>query len=1537
MLDDVTHSAAAPESAPIDWARIEAAASSLDGRMESLIVRGDQAPLRDPAAAVESEMLCAAMLHAVEAPGTAEPTLYIVDTSVLALAASAYYLRCELFGPHAPTTQEEARRCVHLFALVHPYLPDDVPEDLRAIVAGAPLPPTRDLFVLQGRFHECFNRASVTGDRTALEAAIGFAREILQGLPASHPGTAMALANLCGALRNLQVFTGSAAELDEAAAVGRESIRLASPDDPDRALYLSNLCSVLVLRHALREQRADLDDAVAYGLQCLDAAVRPHPLFGYNAGSALISRYGLDAVDADLDRACEVLKESARIAEPGDAVRPSCRTTLAVALDMRFKRDRDPADLAAAETEAAGAVADCPPGHPEAARSLMNLGRVLITKARETESAKDFDAAVAAAERATTAALPTGHQSRLTRHLLADALTARGKALHNEVDVERAIALLSLEANGPGLAPLRQSLIDTYVAKFRLSEERADIDTAVTLARQALEGAFTAKQERALALCRLGGALHERSAQFHSADDNEEAVKTLKLARGLLTGGHTGLMRECLTALGAALTRRSNRTRALADIDDGLEARRASVALTPEHLLKPGAASDIGRLLELRFVLAKDTAARDEALQSHRRAERLLRGDDSEAALVYIALANSLMLAYEHEGRLEHLEEANRYFAKADAVEDMSAETRALVASSQAFSLVTGVVNTGTVENLDRAVELARQEVSLTPADHPRRMNALNHLGLALGAQYRATGRPELLDESIRSHRESLVAADPDSSIEVALCLGNLGPALRVRSEQADSAADLEEAIDLARRAVARTPEGHVGDARYRGNLSAALLERFERTPGRADLDEAVEYARSALRLTHLSNPQRIRVQLMVSTALRQRNSSPYRQDGDINEAVAILREAIRDAPPGHPALALAHTNLSVALGTRRIEHPGHRRDGKDAVKAAEAALNLLPDHHPERARALTNLAGAIMGDVGILRASRTFKRANACFREALTVSAAPAQTRFSIARTWCKMTSDLVDAGAGDWNLALEAHRALIAELPRLAWHGLERGEQLDSLGRASGLACDAAAVALNAGRPEEALQLLEQGRGVLVSHALDARGDLSELRERDPALAERIRDLRALLESETDTARFDLDAEADYQRTRAEADRRRELSHELDSLIHQARQLPGLEDFQRLPSIDRLRSSASAGPVVVVNTSPLRCDAFIVTQDQIRTVALPGLSVEGPEGLRARATELLDALEDTGRSPAKTWLAQDLLNGALAWMWKAVAAPVLAELEGEPEDRPLPKRLWWCPTGLLALLPLHAAGTYGADDEPTEALPDRYICSYTTTLRALAAMHGTRRGTEGARLLAVEQAETPGLPPLPRAKTEVARVAGRVSPTTLLEGPRASRAAILDALRDHTVLHFAGHGSQRWNDDEGGALYCHDHDRVGPLTATDISRLRLRHAGLAYLSACETARGTAELPDEALHLSGSLQLAGFAHVVAAQWTVDDAYALAIADDFYTELEREVDGNATCGLEPDHAAVALHRAVQRLRDRAGEPLAWAAYVHTGP
>jgi len=57
------------------------------------------------------------------------------------------------------------------------------------------------------------------------------------------------------------------------------------------------------------------------------------------------------------------------------------------------------------------------------------------------------------------------------------------------------------------------------------------------------------------------------------------------------------------------------------------------------------------------------------------------------------------------------------------------------------------------------------------------------------------------------------------------------------------------------------------------------------------------------------------------------------------------------------------------------------------------------------------------------------------------------------------------------------------------------------------------------------------------------------------------------------------------------------------------------------------------------------------------------------------------------------------------------------------------------------------------------------------------------------------------------------------------------------------------------------------------GRLELSRVTQLVLRNASLAFLSACETAMGDEELPDEAIHIAATLLFAGFRGVVATMW----------------------------------------------------------------
>jgi CHAT domain-containing protein len=125
-----------------------------------------------------------------------------------------------------------------------------------------------------------------------------------------------------------------------------------------------------------------------------------------------------------------------------------------------------------------------------------------------------------------------------------------------------------------------------------------------------------------------------------------------------------------------------------------------------------------------------------------------------------------------------------------------------------------------------------------------------------------------------------------------------------------------------------------------------------------------------------------------------------------------------------------------------------------------------------------------------------------------------------------------------------------------------------------------------------------------------------------------------------------------------------------------------------------------------------------------------------------------------------------------------------------------------------------------------------------------------------------------------LPGVQTEIDLVSGIAlgagsCPTTLSSG-EATKEEIFDALQSANIVHIACHGTQNALDPLQSAFHL-GNDRS--LTVSDLMKLDLKHAQLAFLSACETAKGDRSQPDQAIHLAAAMLFVGFRSVVGTMW----------------------------------------------------------------
>jgi CHAT domain-containing protein len=238
--------------------------------------------------------------------------------------------------------------------------------------------------------------------------------------------------------------------------------------------------------------------------------------------------------------------------------------------------------------------------------------------------------------------------------------------------------------------------------------------------------------------------------------------------------------------------------------------------------------------------------------------------------------------------------------------------------------------------------------------------------------------------------------------------------------------------------------------------------------------------------------------------------------------------------------------------------------------------------------------------------------------------------------------------------------------------------------------------------------------------------------------------------------------------------------------------------------------------------------------------------------------------------------------------------------------------------PTGLLSLLPIHAA-TNAA--RPHQCVASRVISSYAPTIRALGSAAGRIPAGNG-RTLVVAVPSSPGASTLPAAHAEGQAIASLNHHATFLAQESATGDRILRELPRHDNLHFAGHAVCSLYSPSESALLVRDR----PVTAREISQLSLTSGNIAYLSACETAVSDVTLIDEAINISSACQLAGFRHVIATLWPIRDNIAASVAKQIWQTANN-----------PEGPAISVDQAIDGLRRKyPRNPSIWAAYIHSG-
>ncbi|TMR17337.1 CHAT domain-containing protein [Nonomuraea turkmeniaca] len=1239
---------------------------------------------------------------------------------------------------------------------------------------------------------------------------------------------------------------------------------------------------------------------------------RPESAPGYSAALARLGRAersGDPAAIADAARWFE-----ARLSYTADdsPLRPYLIMHLGAAQRAIAMGTSDPAPATQAVWLMQEAVAGFLPGHPARAGALVLLGSCHRIRYERTGDPDDIDAAVERAEEAV--AEPGGDEPPWRRR--SGACMARRTRFEISVDpadihaaAEHARQLIAEAPRNPqGLVALANAA-NALAGLHEFDSAAETLNEAVELQREIVELLPRDHPRWAPILADLAGLLALRHAERGAPEDAAQALEAADTALRNLPDHHPERVRLELareTVLRVTGGGQDTGEPPLPGLErysatGDAESLRQAVAAARQRLagLPPYHPDQVDKRIMLATLLAElgtwdlDPEQLRESVELAREALRRCRRfpglGHRLTQLATVQLATSLAGMFLMTNERTSVDEA------VDLLKEIvDGDVTGLVRGSLAETLRSRAMLTGSVRDIDEGEALMRAALD-GEADPVMQAACQAALCRMLRMRFELTGRAGDLDEATEFAR--LAARMPPDAPGWVHDAIELSHTLLVRHVALQDPADLDEAVEVARwvlTSYVREPKPRaLVDA-----LTALALSLYVRQRDAPDIAEATESARKALALVdEHSRAPALRLNLALCLL------ASYQTTGEpesLGEAADQAEAALNAISPGYRQ---AHRYYSL-LGDVRAEQ--YKRSGERSVldaalAASEQAVRTVPQDGQMRAVLGVKYARLLTRDDSA--------RAYALYKEAATLATAPVDHRIAAAWDWGEL-----GARSGNAEEALAGYATVVELMPLLLWRGLPRDAQERLVTRWRGAASLAASWALELDRPQHAVELLEQGRCLMWSQLAETRTDLSRLRSADPELAARMEAVRVHLDPAAAPVAVLQGNDTDLTRH----------ARAWDELVRRARELPGLADLLRPPSFAESSRAAGDGAVVLVNCAERRSDALIVTPGQVRVVPLEGC---GLQDVGDRAVAWQDALAaiDRGTADVGAYLtAYRTVADTLAFLWDHIAEPVLSALSGH--DGAELVRVWWVPTGPMALLPLHAAGHHAPGDART--VLDRAVSSYTPTLRDLAQARARTAAATGGSGLVVAVSHAPGVPSLPHAGPEADRVLARLPEASPLREEEATVARVLDELPRRSHLHLACHGDQEVTDSSSARLLLHD----GALWLRDLPRLNLAKARLAYLSACRTATGAIHLTDEAVHLAGALHMVGFPEVIATAWQISDELAPEIADLVYAGL-------AAGGWDPhSSAAPILRSAVLRARDlRPGDPLLWTAYLHVGP
>ena len=559
-----------------------------------------------------------------------------------------------------------------------------------------------------------------------------------------------------------------------------------------------------------------------------------------------------------------------------------------------------------------------------------------------------------------------------------------------------------------------------------------------------------------------------------------------------------------------------------------------------------------------------------------------------------------------------------------------------------------------TPEVVDEVIQVARQTVEAIPKDYADAINCLNNLGAALAFRYECTGNSVDLEEADRIFRQVMKCTPKNYPGRPSICK-NLGALLSHQYDYTFNVEHLEEAVQVIRQGIELLPARHPKLADLFDVLGRVLQNRYTRTKKPEDLKEAISLARQAIDMT-TGAVSRTRYLVHLGNGLLIHHGYT-KDDRDLSEARQVNEKVLKLTPEGDPDLAMRLHNLGYTIYTQ-YEHTGKIEHLEESIRINTLASNAFSHNKSDFAICLYLLAISL-GD----RYKHTEEPADLDSAIAVVRKAKEYPNALPFVRIKASLFSLQLLQARKCFEEAYETCKETISLLPYVHNRWLHDQDQQHIVSQFSGLAGTACSLALKCGRSaEEALEILERGRGVILSLLADERSDLSRLEVTNRQLLAHYRRLTMELNQPAKTA-------IDNNLQEAAAKRRTDIISELQKCVTSIRQLPDFESFQKSLLAEQMLECSRGGSIVVVNVTFLRSDALIITSNGF--TILP-LSKECADDTRDWTMKNLPSASGSSRGRANKEYLQFLL-----WLWHEIVKPVITKLQyrSQPPEDTMPR----------------------------------------------------------------------------------------------------------------------------------------------------------------------------------------------------------------------------------------------------------------------